>query len=109
MSIEWDPHTTLALGIRGGNNEKYQYAGHARQAFIEDLVPEIELFLQKYNILRIYPQTHDYAKYEILKKRYGSMVQKSLAMNKFKNYSEYITQGPKDRPYHCNRVPRLSF
>jgi hypothetical protein len=107
--INWNPHTTLTVGIRGGNYEKYQYSGHAKQATIYQIVPEIELFMEKYPISMIYPQTHDYNNYEILQKRFGEIVQKPFSMERFKDNSEFLSIGPKDRPQHWDRVPELTF
>lgn len=107
--INWNPYTTLAVGIRGGNYEKYQYLGHAKQATIDQLVPEIELFMEKYPISMIYPQTHDYNNYEMLQKRFGKIVQKPFSMERFKDNSEFLSIGPKDRPQHWDRVPELTF
>ena len=107
--IDWNPHTTLAVGLRGGNYEKYQYSGHAKQETFENIVPEIELFIDKYPISRIYLQTHDYKNYERLQKRFGTIVQKPLSMERFKHGSEFLQLGPKDSPKHWDRVPRLTF
>ena len=107
--INWNPHTTLAVGIRGGNYEKYQPSGHAKQATIDQLVPEIELFMEKYPISMIYPQTHVYNNYEMLQKRFGKIVQKPFSMELFKDNSEFLSIGPKDRPQHWDRVPELTF
>jgi len=107
--INWDPKTTLAVGIRGGNYEKYQYSGHAKQATMVQIAPEIELFIEKYPIDMIYPQTHNYDNYDYLKKRFGKMVQRPLSMERYNSKSEFLSLGPQDNPKHWDRVPKLSF
>jgi hypothetical protein len=107
--IDWNPNKTLAVGIRGGNYDKYQYSGHAKQATVDNIVPEIELFIEKYPISMIYIQTHEYNNYERLQKRFGKMVQKPLSMEKFRDNSEFLARGPQDRPNHWDMVPELTF
>ena len=107
--IDWNPHTTLAVGFRGGNYEKYQYSGHAKQATFDQVVPEIELFIEKYPISRIYLQTHSYNNYERLQKRFGKIIQKPLSMERYSDISKFLSLSPKDSPKHWDRVPELTF
>lgn len=108
-TINWNPYTTLAVGLRGGNYEKYQLLGHAKQATIDQIVPEIEVFIEKYPISMIYPQTHDYNNYESLKKRFGKLVQKPFSMERFNSSSDFLSLGPQDNPKHWDRAPELNF
>jgi hypothetical protein len=110
IQIDWNPETALAVGIRGGNYEKYRYPGHAVQSTLGEIISEIELFLEKYPISKIYPQTHDYRNFEGLQKRFGKkLVQKPFSMQKFKNRSEFLSQKSLDRPNHWDKVPELTF
>jgi hypothetical protein len=107
--IDWNPYTTLAVGVRGGNYEKYQYSGHAKQVTFDQIVPEIELFIEKYPVSMIYLQTHSYNNYERLQKRFGKIIQKPLSMESYSDISQFLSLSPKDAPKHWDRVPELTF
>lgn len=108
-TINWDPHTTLALSVRGGTYVKYRYPGHPIQANSEEVIPIVEKYLSKHNIDRVYLQTHDYQIYEDFVKRFGGLIVKSFALSKYSSTQEFKDLGPKDRPNHWDKVPKLSY
>ena len=107
--IEWKPQSTLALGVRGGTYVKYKYSGHPVQPSINEVIPEVENYLNRYAIDKIYLQTHDYKIYEDLKRRFGGKILKSYSMSEYDSLFDFERRAPKDRPNHWDKVPKLSF
>lgn len=108
-TIDWNPNSTLALGVRGGTYVKYRYPGHPIQANVAEVIPVVEKYLKNYDIHKVYLQTHDYQIYEDIVKRFGSLIVKSFALSKYNTLQEFTDLAPKDRPYHWDKVPKLSF
>lgn len=107
--INWDPKKTLALGVRGGSYVKYRHTGHPVQASVDEVIPEVEKYLERYTIEKIYLQTHDYKIYDDVKRRFGEKILKSYSMSPYNSLEEFSKKSPKDRPYHWDKVPRLSY
>lgn len=99
----------LGVSQRGGIYVEYGLDGHARQADVETTFAKVDDFMHKNEVNSLYLQTHEFAIWEQFKKRYGQLAILPASMARFESRNDFNSYGPKSRPNHWDRVPKLQY
>lgn len=94
------PGSTLGIFVRGTDYTHMEPKGHPRQPSVAQITRQVDEFLTKYPISKIYVVTEDYEIYQEIREHYGDMV--FAADDRFvRDYNgwDYVSYGYTDDAY----------